>query len=119
MSIIRFIFFTLLVSFLADGCLPKPSPDPLVGWQACLSKEDNVFEKAIEDDYRSYIRSLPAHERYYVQDYDIWFLKDGTGQHAVKINIPLNGVWRSHVLIYDKNNKRIKVIKYVSGYYRS
>jgi hypothetical protein len=31
----------------------------------------------------------------------------------------LNGTAWNHVLIYDKDNKRVKVIKYVGYHYRS
>jgi hypothetical protein len=41
------------------------------------------------------------------------------GQHAVKIEIPLNGAYSEHVLFYDKENKRIKVIVYSGGRYAS
>ncbi len=45
-------------------------------------------------------------------------LEDGTGQHAVSIEIfekHKNASWH-YVLIYDKENKRMRVIKY--GYTR-
>ena len=43
----------------------------------------------------------------------------GTGQHAVNILLLLHGTYWNHVLVYDKNDKRTEVIKYVGGYYRS
>ena len=45
-------------------------------------------------------------------------LEDGTGQHAVTIAVDLGGTEWSHVLTYDKNDKRVRVIKYISGHYR-
>ena len=51
---------------------------------------------------------------YYAHDFE-----DGNGQHAIRIEIPLNGTWWEHVLIYNKNNTRIKVIKYANGHYAS
>jgi len=77
------------------------------------------FAKAVVDDYQDYIHKLPPAEARVVDYYSISEYEDSTGQHAVKIETPINGVYREHVLIYDRNNKRIKVIKYVSGYYRS
>jgi len=45
------------------------------------------------------------------------FFEDGEGQQAVNITIGLKGRYWRHILIYDKNNKRIKRIKYPTGYY--
>lgn len=71
------------------------------------------------DDYQNYIQKLPPNESSFITKFYIKFFEDGTGQHAVEISIPLNGTWRKHVLIYDKDDKRIKVIKYAGGEYRS
>ena len=70
----------------------------------------------IADDYGDYFQTLPHREKYCVTEKKMWFLEDGTGRHAVKIEIPLNETYYEHVLIYDKDNKRIKVIKYASRY---
>jgi hypothetical protein len=48
---------------------------------------------------------------------DLYFCEDGTGQHAVEIVIPLNGTYWTHVLVYDKSNKRVKSMKFRSGKY--
>jgi hypothetical protein len=77
------------------------------------------LDKAITDDYRSYIQSLPSEERKYVLESNIWLLEDGTGQHAIRIAIPLNGTWWAHVLIYDQSNKRVKAMRVREGDYRS
>lgn len=85
-------------------------PDPLVGWQIDFNEQPN---QAVVNDYQNYIKQLPPQERQ-LATVDEW-LKDGTGQHAIKITIGLNHKnWR-HILIYDKNNRRIKTIKYISG----
>jgi hypothetical protein len=122
-SINRFgiTFLALLAAFVwVVGCAAsKPAPDPLAGWKILFSRDYEKLNKAITDDYRDYIQKLPPAEKYYVMESDIWFYEDGTGQHAIRIEIPLNGTWWSHVLIYDKNDKRIKTIKYASGGYRS
>ncbi len=47
------------------------------------------------------------------------FYEDGTGQHAVKFIIPHNGIDWGYVLIYDKDNKRVKAVRYVDAYYAS
>src|SRR5438874_79229 len=70
---------------LGVGCnTSKPTPDPLVGWRFIHS---NQVPKTIADDYQDYIQKLPPKERSYVQGYDLRFFEDGTGQHAVKIEI--------------------------------
>ena len=113
----RFSLLIALVSLVwIFGCVaPAPQRDPLEGWKADLDDQPN---QAIVADYQDYIRNLPAKEREFVQR-GIRFFNDGTGQHAIKIEIPLNGVWREHVLIYDKENKRTSVVKYDNGGYRS
>jgi len=116
MSITRFILY-LTVSFLVAGCAKsKLKPDPLEGFHvAALYTPDS--HKTITDDYKGYIQTLSPDERKNAGP--IEFYEDGTGQHAVLIMIGINGtVWR-HILIYDKDSKRIKTIKYASGDYHS
>ena len=113
-------FLLLAALVCTSSCTTVRHSSPLEGWKGgTTAYEGCPYGKAIIDDYRNYIEKLPRKERYYVSDFDIRFFEDGTGQHAVQISIPLNGVWREHVLIYDKDNKRIKVIKYASGRYAS
>jgi len=99
--------------FLGFGCnTPKPTPDPLAGFHAGDFR-DLHSNKAITDDYKAYIQTLSPDERKFIAG--IEFYEDGAGQHAVKITIGLNHTnWR-HVLVYDKDNKRIRTIKYISG----
>ena len=118
-TINSFFFISLVllaILFWNTGC-NTPPPDPLAGWKILSSRDSEKLSQSIKDDYPDYIKKLPARKRELVDI--IWFFEDRTGQHAVKFDIPLNGVWFSHVLIYDKENKRIKVIKYRSGTYRS
>jgi hypothetical protein len=78
--------------------------------------------RAIIDDYHSYIQSLPPKERERVQMFidDAHVYEDGTGQHAFRLEIgDGNGTDWAYVAIYDKDNKRIKVFKYMTGHYRS
>ena len=109
----------MTIMFFATGCgTPKPGPDPLEGWNL-LSQDPNKLDGAIRADYRDYIQKLPAEERRYVQDFNIRFVADGTGRHAVRISIPDKGIWWEHILIYDQNNQRVQAIKRISGYYQS
>jgi hypothetical protein len=90
-------------------------PDPLAGWRfSSLNNLDS--NKAISDDYHAYISELTPKEMKYVGG--IFFFEDG-GQHAVRITILLKGTEWAHILIYDKENKRIRIIKYVAGHYMS
>jgi hypothetical protein len=73
--------------------------------------------QAIMEDYEDYIQKLPSGERNYAVLGQ--YFEDGAGQHAIVIEIALDGTDWAHVLIYDKNNKRIKTIKYIAGHYRS
>jgi hypothetical protein len=111
------ILFALTSLFaLGFGCnSSKSTPDPLAGWQKDYNPEPS--DQIIEKDCQAYIHTLSPEEQKSAGPK--FFYKDGTGQHAVQIMIGINNkVWR-HVLIYDKDNKRIKAIKYVSGDYHS
>jgi len=109
-----------LCMMVISGCscsAPKPTPptpDPLAGWQKVYNHDP---DPVIEKDYKDYIHTLsPEEQKFATFDY---YYEDGTGQHAVLITVGLNHTdWR-HVLIYDKDNKRIKTIKYAAGDYHS
>jgi hypothetical protein len=108
------------VLVLSAVCDSKPRPDPLAGWKMWGTDTGYHLDKAIIDDSQAYINTLPTQERELAKfEYHQLFCEDGTGQHAVEISIPLDGTWWKHVLIYDKANKRAKVIKYRSGRYSS
>jgi hypothetical protein len=101
-----------------NGCIAsQPSPDPVAGWTMLLSHDYLNLDKTIIQDYQNYIKSLSEDERQSIGP--IQFFADGTGQHAVKIEIAHNGTDWGHVLIYDKENKRVKVIRYKIGKYAS
>jgi hypothetical protein len=108
----------LAILFCVAGCTTS-SPDPLAGWKVLLSRDSERLSQDITTDYRTYINGLPSKKHYFIDESNIWFFEDGTGQHAVKIAIPYNGTWLEHILIYDKGNKRIRVIRYSGGQYRS
>jgi hypothetical protein len=86
--------------------------NPVAGWQVDFKGEPS---KAVEKDYQDYLQKLPSSERPYA-GVQSW-LTDGTGQHAIVIAVALNGTDWGHVLIYDQNDKRIKVVKYIMGHY--
>ena len=89
----------------------------MLGWSLCRSQDPAELNKAIRDDYQSYIQKLPPDEKKFVGG--IHLFEDGTGQNAVRIEVNLNGTRWAHVLIYDKENNRVNLIKYASGKYKS
>ena len=108
-----------LCALMIYGCscsAPKPATDPLAGWQMDFSIPpiDHLFEK----DWQEYILTLSPGEQQYTHIDSIY--KNATGQHAVKIEIDVDGkdCWY-HVLFYDKENKRVRVVKYFFGRYVS
>ena len=94
------------------GCT---APDPLAGWHTASKNPD----QAVVGDYQSYMRTLSSDEQKNLGPSPVSYFEDGTGQHAARIKIGINGEVREHILIYDNNNKRIKTIKYMSGHYAS
>jgi hypothetical protein len=126
MSTNRFMLGILLAaSIFLTGCLFLEHPikqtfvrhsNPIEGWPICDSRTIN---KGIHDDYQDYINKLPAKERKCA--FIVGWFQDGTGQHAVSIGVWLDGMWDGteweYVLIYDRNDKRVKVVKYLAGYY--
>src|ERR1700693_2030326 len=114
---VNYFWFGLALSAaLFSGCscsAPKAISDPLASVHiAALYTPDT--NKAVTDDYKDYIQKLSPDERTHIAG--IEFFEDGTGQHAVKITIGLGRTDWEHILIYDKGDKRIKTIKYVSGH---
>ena len=117
MKITKFSFFLLLTTLICvAGCVT--GRNPLQGWKGGQRATRGCpFDKAICDDYRRYISNLSPGERSGVADVEIQFYEDGRGQHAVTIMVTHNNRNRVHVLIYDANNKRIKVKKYTESWY--
>jgi outer membrane biogenesis lipoprotein LolB len=113
-----FGFILALCMMVISGCscsAPKPTPDPLAGFhEVGIQHLDN--NKTITADYQAYIQTLSPEEQ---RASSVFFFEDGTGQHAVMIKMGLNETVWQHVLIYDKDDKRIKTIKYSPGGYRS
>ncbi|HSY17824.1 MAG TPA: hypothetical protein VK815_05790 [Candidatus Acidoferrales bacterium] len=96
------------------GCA-TPHPDPLAGWHVSDFR-DFHSNTAIVADYKIYMQTLSPEEQRSAAP--VFCYENGTGQHAVKITIGLEGVVWRHILIYDGDNRRIRVIKYKSGGYR-
>src|ERR1039457_5876635 len=101
--------FLLAVIVLAGCAAPKPAPDPLAGWTPCWSQDPKDFDK-ITADCHAYINELPQELKVGVGP--IEYLEDGTGQHAVRFETGRKEISYAHVLIYGKDNKRIKTVEY-------
>lgn len=114
----RFVYFIFIIALVAAGFLEYKhlTFDPLKGWKKDFSPPSHS-DKIIEKDYQDYIQKLPEDQRKFVGPVD--FFEDGTGQHAVRIEVALYGTVWYHTLFYDKDNKRIKVIKYAGWHYMS
>jgi hypothetical protein len=122
-----------------NGCERFEShTNPIAGWKSIgevgckdgeMSAEISPIAgyTGISDDVQKFVNRLPVDD---VPDYcgggtrrwcywieDMNFYEDGTGQHAVAFQIPHDGTWWGYVLIYDKNNKRVKAARYVQGHY--
>ena len=112
------IFLMALAMFVMGlGCnIFKPMPDPLAGFHVVDLQhlDDN---KTITADYNDYIQKLPRNEKKYARVNG--YYGDDTGQHAVRIEIDLNGTAWFHDLIYDKSNTRIKSTKHIGYHYAS
>jgi hypothetical protein len=106
------LFAVLLVS---ASCATS-HPDPLAGYHFADLKDFNA-NKAIKEDYDSYVQKLTSKTGGFVGSFD--YLTDDKGLHAINIKLGVNGTWYEHILIYDQDNKRIKVIKFRNGGYRS
>ena len=104
----------------------KPTTDPLADFHfSSLNNLDS--NKTITADYQDYIKKLSLKSPDFVGSVD--YSEDATGRHAVHIEIGIHrkwwdltqesGRWWEHILIYDKDNNRLKVIKYRNGGYGS
>jgi hypothetical protein len=114
-SWLAFPILLAIIVWPAGGCATS-TENPLTGWHFYSRTK---VSRAITDDYQNYIQNLPPKQQGYIGD--VSFFEDETGQHAVTIEIfegNKNASWQ-HVLIYDKKNKRIKVIRYGHHEYRS
>jgi hypothetical protein len=112
---IRFTAYAVLSVFLfGAGCSPLVASE---GWKFLRSQDPAHLDEAIRKDYQDYIQKLSSKERKAVGS--IFLFEDRTGRHAVTIEVGLNYTYWTHVLIYDRENRRMKVVKYVSGHWMS
>lgn len=116
-----FAILLALCAMVIVGCrcsTSSPTPNPLAGFHvSSLGNLDS--NKTITNDYQDYLQKLPAEQSGYIGTK--FFYENEMGQHALSIQIfegNKNASWQ-HVLIYDSNNKRIKVVRYDYTKYES
>jgi hypothetical protein len=111
MRIIRFIIVIAAFALFA-GCR---TPDPTIGWQ----KDYGAADPAIGKDYQAFIKTFKPEGQRPTQVSG--YFKDGTGRHAIDVEIFKyhQNASCSYFIIYDKDNKRIKILKYRCGSYQS
>jgi hypothetical protein len=116
-TLFTFCILSMVLIGIVGCTVPKPASNPLAGWKFCHSNNPVRSNERIKADYQDYIQKLPPEKRSFISG--ILFFEQGTGQHAVQIERGVNGTYWYHVLIYDEDNKRVKVYKYSNGGYRS
>jgi hypothetical protein len=113
--------------FFGCRCSPsKPATDPLAGWTykplpgwelPPLGHNTNHLDGSITKDYQTFIGDHHLTARPVTG-----YFEDSTGQHAVQFDAfapeEENVEW-TYVLIYDKNDKRVKVVKFNYRRYQS
>jgi hypothetical protein len=115
--------FSLLLIVLFSVCGCATGRNPLQGWKPTPKAQGGCpFDAAICDDYKRYIDNLSSAQKALISDWDISFYDAGDGRHAVMITNVRKLGWvynytYTHILIYDKSNRRIKVIRYRTGKY--
>jgi len=115
-SLNYFGIIILVAATIIFGCrCTTAKPDPLAGFHA----DFETLNQSIVNDYQNYINNLSPEEKKYLGPFPASFFEDGNEQHAVKIRIGMDNIVWEHVLIYNKDNARIKTIKYVRGHYGS
>ena len=87
--------------------------NPVAGWRNAPQQPS----PAIDRDYHNFISKLSLTWRDSLGQQG--YLEDDHGKHAVTLVVCTDGTYWTYVLIYDRNDKRIKIIKYVSGHYMS
>jgi hypothetical protein len=121
MNIPRFLYSITFVALLCStGCVTRPvdpfelfssHTNPVAGWKDLSFSKNSKPSPAIEKDCHDFRSKLWGFVSF--QDYS----EDGTGQHAIRIQVGRDGTYWTYVLIYDRNDKRIKTKKYISGHY--
>jgi hypothetical protein len=84
-------------------------PEALKGWKAT----NDLPADTVVTDYNEYIEKLPKAERPGVSD--VKYYVDRTGRNAVAVLVIVGDTQWTHLLVYDKQDKRTGVTKFVAG----
>ena len=84
-------------------------PEALKSWKAT----NDLPADTVVTDYNEYIEKLPKAERPGVSD--VKYYVDGTGRNAVAVLVIVGDTQWTHLLVYDKQDKRTGVTKFVDG----
>jgi hypothetical protein len=118
----------ILCLFLAgaicgSGCSTyRDVQDPLQGWKRWKGPELSRLDDPVRNDIADYIARLSPGWRASLGGNDIDFSQDGEGHYAAKFHVEIEHWYQlgakiqEHILIYDENKKRERVIKYISGW---
>ena len=111
----------IAVLILGIGCsgpqIEQSPLNPADGWNFLRSQDPAKLHKTIRDDYQAYIQNLPETESSYVGAVQLF--GDGKGQHAVTVAVHLNRREWTHVLFYNQENQRIRIVKYFNARYQN
>lgn len=114
-SHLRKILVLACMAWVLVGCTDKSKIlSSENGWKTCPAEQ---LSKTISDDYRGFVNALPSDERALVDRANTFCYSNTNGKHAVRFEIPLHGNWTQHVVIYNKNDKRLKTFRYNRGRY--
>ncbi len=84
----------------------KAVPDGLKGWK----ETQDLPADTVVTDYNEYIEKLPKAERPGVSN--VKYYVDNMGRNAVAVLVNVNDTQWTHLLVYDKQNKRTGVTKF-------
>lgn len=79
------------------------------GWKA----SPDLPADTVVTDYNDYIEKLPKAERLGVSN--VKYYVDGIGRNAVAVLVNVGDMRWTHLIVYDKQNKRNSVAKVVTG----
>lgn len=84
-------------------------PEALKGWK----ETQDLPADTVVTNYNAYIEKLPKAERPGVSD--VKYYVDDMGRSAVAVLVNVGGTQSTHLLIYDKQNKRTGLTKFSMG----
>lgn len=97
-----------------------PHTDPLHDWRGIGYLDNTPVPEDIKRDAQSYFQSLGPIERQVALDSSsIEYLEDGNGRHGMVLSAQHDGERWHYAVLYDSDNRRIKVLKYSVGGYMS